>query len=266
MIPSNVLSAITDIAVTRYPHEAVFAVWPDGTWSELANVSKTPTLSFSIKPEDIIGLQTRNPLVLLHTHPKGNRRPSDADSLNQIKWKWPWGILPLAGDGEKVEWVGEPLYWGDGAPRAPLLGREYIFGVQDCFALCRDFYALNGLYVGNMPRIGVPTAYPLDHPFAHKMAEYWYPRLGFKPIQRHQLKPGDVVVTTWDDGPRSQPDHAMINLGANKYLEHHEGRLSEIRSKSPACLSSDALFFRLKRSNAKTHSSWRTEGSFPQAI
>lgn len=265
MIEAAVLDAITDIAKDRYPHEAVFAVWPNQHWEELKNISPYPKLAWELSGQDIVRLITKPPLVLIHSHPGGNAFPSDEDSRQQIEWKWPWGIIALHGNGVTCDSASPPVYWGDKVPKKPLLGREYIWGIQDCFAVCRDFYTLNGKRVPDVPRLFDPMIYTAEQcPWASDVMGHWFPKLGLKEIKLHQLEAGDAVSIKWR---QSQHDHAMIYLGDNKYLEHHRGRLSEIRHRTVAYLiDRDARFYRWKASNAKDRASWQIEGPLSQGL
>ena len=247
------------IAVQRYPHECVFAYWPDGTWQEFKNVHHKPRGAWALGVNDLLLLNQRPPLVLLHTHPSGIPSPSDLDTVMQLRHGYAWGIMALRGNGEdRVYEVLEPEYWGPGAPVEPLTGRSYLWGIRDCFSLVRDFYALQGIEVPNVPRVTNPGDYPPNHEYAHNYFAHWIPRVGFKEIEPHQKAFGDVAVVQL---AHPYPDHCAIYLGEHKYLEHTATRASEIRTHHYDRLSRmNARYYRWKKCNAKTRASWSLEG------
>jgi cell wall-associated NlpC family hydrolase len=101
----------------------------DGLLVCLENVSSSPATSFRVEPgvwSDIIPEAE----CVLHSHPPGSAWPSQWDMQTQIATGVPWGILP---DGD------DEFFWGDSLDIAPLLGRHYRYGVNDCYSIIRDY-------------------------------------------------------------------------------------------------------------------------------
>lgn len=71
-------------------------------------------------------------LAVCHSHPHASANPSMADRLGCEASGLPW--LILAWPSEHVVQVN-PCGWS-----APLVGREYTFGVLDCYTLVQDYY------------------------------------------------------------------------------------------------------------------------------
>src|SRR5699024_4319957 len=108
--------------------------------------------------------------------------PSAADMRGQINTGVAWGIV--ATDGERCAGLA---WWGDGVERAPLIGRGFVHGVTDCYALVRDYYAIE---LG----IALPD-YPRDWEWWHKGGNLYLEGVasaGFARIEADDAQPGDM--------------------------------------------------------------------------
>lgn len=206
-----------------FPNEAVVAVYDD-SWRQFENIHKDPINGFELSQEDSAYLLNNPPILFLHSHPKGNQSPSDRDSLQQLATGWNWGIVAIDGNERgDVYAVHYPECWGDGLDIPPLVGRTYLWGVRDCWNLVRDYYRLNGFpKLKATPRARDPSIYPIGTP-GNNMFAYWPPKLGFKQIEPHARKPGDMFIMHF----RSDiPNHCGIWLSDGKVLHQMEGQLS----------------------------------------
>ena len=68
----------------------------------------------------------------MHSHPDASAELSEADKKMSNFLQIPFTVFSVP-DLEKVEYLPEKI-------RSPLLGREYDFGVSDCYSLARDYY------------------------------------------------------------------------------------------------------------------------------
>lgn len=259
MIPADTVAEMRLAAIASYPREAVFAYWPDGSWRELDNIHSQPRAAFRVGGDDLKLLEAKPPLVLVHTHTSGNPEPSDLDTAQQLRCGYVWAIMCLSGNGtDEVYQCSDPEYFGNGAPPAPLIGRQYLWGVRDCYTLVQGYYAINGAPIPCVPRVREPGQYKPNHPYAYNLFNYWIPRCGFKPIATHLVMPGDVVVMNVS---HAYPDHCAVVLGEGKYLEHTATRSSGVRHhRSDVLERMNARYYRHKDSNAKDRSSWSIEG------
>jgi proteasome lid subunit RPN8/RPN11 len=224
-LPEQLWLEIKPTFIRAYPCEAIVAIWPDG-WRELPNVSPAPALGFAFAEADRLAFLTKPPLVVLHSHPNGSRAPSDRDTEGQLSWSFPWGIVAI--DAEPV--TGQvyaahyPECWGAGLPIPPLQGRPYLWGIRDCFTLCQDFYALNGVILPSIPRARTPTIYPKGH-WGHDQFLNEPARLNIKPVKRHQRQPGDI--TRWQF-KADRFNHCAIYLGEGRFLHQPVDQASAV--------------------------------------
>ena len=78
------------------------------------------------KAEDIGKIQ-----AIVHSHSlDGSVMPSEVDKAQMALHEIPWIIT----NGNELK-IHQPTDY-----TAPLLGREYYHGLQDCYSLCRDYY------------------------------------------------------------------------------------------------------------------------------
>ncbi|UYZ93212.1 C40 family peptidase [Moraxella bovis] len=94
---------------------------------------------FILCPKDFAKAESIGEIqAVVHSHPDGGVLPSDLDKLQIELHGVPWVIVAVS----KQDYGDEPAF-GVYEPcgyRPPLLGRNYIHGVQDCYAIVRDFY------------------------------------------------------------------------------------------------------------------------------
>src|SRR5574344_1559537 len=79
------------------------------------------------KAEDLGEIQ-----AYVHSHPNASARASEIDLIQIELHEKPWVICAYP----DIEFqVYEPCGY-----KAPLVGRNYIHGIQDCYSIVRDFY------------------------------------------------------------------------------------------------------------------------------
>lgn len=183
-----------------------------------------PEKDFVLPGEDYADAEDAGQIVaVVHSHPNGVARASHVDRLNCEHWKHPFGIIALGGDplhlGD-VAWI-KPEGW-----QAPLVGREFHYGVLDCYTLVRDYYARE---LG----ISLPE---FDHG-----PECWWDkrhenyRPGFSPYLENlksagfvdavgELQKGDLILMQIKS---EEPNHAAIYIGDGMILQHLYNRLSD---------------------------------------
>lgn len=226
-LPASLWEEIKPIFIRAWPCEAIVAIWPDG-WRELRNVHSAPALGFCFSEEDRAALLARKPLVVLHSHPNGTRQPSDDDTVGQLAWAFPYGIVAI--DAEvttgQIFAAHYPECWGAGLPIPPLLGRSYLWAVRDCLTLCQDYYTLQGVKLPRIPRSREPSIYPKGH-WGHDQFLSEPERLGLKLLKRHERQPGDI--TRWiTKGNRY--NHCAIYLGDGQFLHQPVDQASVIHT------------------------------------
>lgn len=186
--------------LAEYPKEAAGLVI-NGNYIPCTNVHEEPTKHFRIDPAEVVIQRTQGTLqALLHSHPyrstdvyKDGYRPEypsagDIDHFNH--WGIPWGIAATDGGGLSQ------MVWLDDQNRPPLYGRHFVWGVQDCFSLVRDWYKeVKGIDLYNVPRAWGWW----NDANAPQMFEEWFAKMGFSVIPNKEATIGDVALMRMGD-------------------------------------------------------------------
>lgn len=183
----------------------------------------------SFKISDEIYLEHAADLeMVVHSHPGGPIYPSKADMAGQEATDVAWAIIAL--DESRV---ADPIIWGGDCPVPDLIGREFIHGPQDCYALIRDVFALGAEGCKAQGVEGWPYA-PVTLPVYPRNDEWWNAdednfyeekpqELGFVEITSEEARPGDVFLCA----VRSERlNHGGLLVGDGLILHHLPNRLS----------------------------------------
>ena len=183
----------------------------------------------SFKISDDVYLEHIDALqMVVHSHPGGPAYPSKADMASQVESGVAWAIIAL--DETRTAPV---VAWGGDVPTAPLIGREFVHGPQDCYALIRDVFAAGkdgldaqGIEGWPFASITLPV-YPRDDAWWEASEDNFYEEkpqeIGFVPIDASQARPGDVFLCSI----RSERlNHGGVLVGNDLILHHLPNRLS----------------------------------------
>lgn len=99
-----------------------------------------------------------------------------------------------------------------------LLGRQWEYGVNDCFTLIRDWFGLQGVELPNFSR-------PEDLEVCDSIFLEQAVAIGFEQIAFDKRKPGDVLIMRLDT---RTPMHAAILLPDELILHQRQDSLSAI--------------------------------------
>jgi proteasome lid subunit RPN8/RPN11 len=222
-LPNQVIKDFEAHVLSEYPKEAVGLVI-NGVYRPCQNIHPEPTKHFRISPQEMVLIQTeRRAEALLHSHPyrstdvMGHRyRPeypsaTDIDHFNH--WGIPWGIVATDGSGLSQ------FVWLDDNNRPALYGRHFIWGVQDCFSLVRDwFWVVKKINLPNVPRRWAWWN-EKDTP---NLFEEWFPKIGFEVIPNKIATIGDVALMRMgDNNSASVINHCAVVVNHNTLL--HQG-------------------------------------------
>jgi proteasome lid subunit RPN8/RPN11 len=248
-LPDQVVKDFEKHVLSEYPREACGLV-VNGRYVPCKNIHEEPTKHFRISPQEMVLIQTEKPAeALLHSHPykstdvhRDGYRPeypsaTDIDHFNH--WGMPWGIVSTDGGGLS-EFV-----WLDDQNRPPLYGRYFIWGVQDCFSLVRDWFKeVRGINLYNVPR-----SYGWWHnKDAPQLFEEWFAKVGFKVIPSKEATIGDVALMRMGDRhSASVINHCGVIVNHNTLLHQGNGAFYSRDCRMDLWQKSIAKFIRLDK-------------------
>lgn len=175
------------------------------------NLADTPDEHFVLDPADYTEVEDQGEIVaVVHSHPISAPIPSQADRVACERSGLPWYIV-----NPKAETFGycEPVGY-----KAPLVGREFVFGILDCYTLCQDWYAENmGLTLSDYER---------RDKFWERGENLYLDNFhneNFRVVPFDTLQPGDAILMQLQS---PLPNHAAVYLGDQQIIHHVQGRLS----------------------------------------
>jgi len=177
------------------------------------NKAERPEDLFIISPENWADVEDQGEIVsIFHSHPTTSPEPSQADRVACEKTGIEW-------------WIVNPNIkkWGRCEPCgyiAPLVGRTWIWGVTDCWSLCRDWY---------QEELGIALR-DWDRPFSslefviNPMFDRCWRDTGFRELlPTEELEKGDLVLMSVGSPGLN---HIGVYLSDQLILHHLENRLS----------------------------------------
>lgn len=164
---------------------------------------------FELDPRDWAKAEELGDIVtVVHSHCDLPPIPSEADRVSCEITGLPWVI---------VSWPS--TQFGQLEPSgyvAPLIGRQFVHGVLDCYALVRDYYK---------------QELKIDLPDFVREDEWWnknqnlyldnFEKAGF--VKVDSLQPHDGILIQYAS---PVPNHAAVHLGDNIIMHHVTNRLS----------------------------------------
>jgi proteasome lid subunit RPN8/RPN11 len=172
------------------------------------NVALDKRRNFIIDPLDYEAAENEGEIVaVVHSH-VGSPQPSQVDLVSCETTKLKWLIYSINLD-----------VWHEFFPsgyRAPLVGRQFHFGVLDCFTLIRDYYRAElGLELRDFERTD-ESIFKTESLYEKHFESY-----GFKRVT--ELQKNDVILMQIG---YKNPSHAAIYLGEGLMLHHLRNKLS----------------------------------------
>ena len=175
------------------------------------NVSDVPKETFVLAINDYVKAEEEGEIVaVVHSHPFERPEPSIGDKVACEKSNLPWIIVnPTIEEWGYCEPSGFEL---------PLVGREFNFGIVDCYSLVRDYFKqeLN---------IEIRDYFREDKFWekGNSLYEDNYDKEGFRKVPFNEIQKHDVLLIHLE---ANLPNHAAVYLGDQQILHHVQGRLS----------------------------------------
>ena len=202
-------------AKTCMPEEAcglVYIYKGKTKYKSCKNISISPKQTFIIDPKEYANIEDKATIVaVFHSHPFEQPYPSAADKTICEKFKIPWYIYSVSLNK-----------WYDFKPsgyKAPLVGREYVFGVHDCWSLIRDYFETININLRDWDLPINPQDFT-DNPYFENCFE----KTGFRELKSEEsLKENDCLLFSLNS---TGLNHIGVLLQNQMILHHIEGRLS----------------------------------------
>jgi len=198
------------------PHEAcgLLAVYKGKEkYFPCKNLSEDLGEQFIIDPDDWVKAEDAGELIaVFHSHPQIPPFPSQADLASCEYLDLPFYIVTP----ETKEWH----YFEPSGYKKGLIGRQWVWDIQDCWTLITDWYKeKKNIEIKHWKRPKSPQEFTESPLF-----EYALPKLGFTEIDDNvETEVGDVFIM---DTGLGTLDHAAVYIGDQTILHHCVKRLS----------------------------------------
>jgi len=178
-------------------------------WVPCTNVAEDKENSFKIDPGEYIKASLSGEIyAIIHSHPDSTEGPSEKDIATSNFLNIPYIVFTIP---ELKKFTHVPKY-----KEAPLLGRTYEFGKNDCYSLVRDYYR---------EKLGIILpSIEFEDDWWEKGLNYFddlYESFGFIEVEEPEVH--DVITFNVYS---NIPNHCGIYLGEGLFLHHAENRLS----------------------------------------
>jgi len=229
---ADVLAAAGEHAAAEAPRESCGLVRA-GVYVPCVNRSEHPTHEFVIGTEEMAAALIAGDLEgIVHSHPGGPWRPSQADALAQIATDVPWAIVIPGASGAELA-----CHWGTKRPpvfdeHGHHVPRRFKHQIADCYSMMEDYFdQVCGIA---LPRVAREwgwwkkgqTLY-LDHLHA----------AGFEIVSQDPTEyariaqPHDAFLMQLQSP--ATPNHAGVYLGKGMCLDHMFRELSKVSAVQP---------------------------------
>jgi len=250
MFSEDIIQSAINHALSEAPKESCGVVL-GGVYVPLKNTHENPEMFFKFDRSKYASLiTTRRVKAIIHSHTwatGANPWPSGDDARSQQSVGLPYGIVVVPNPGLATEIV----WFGPGAPIAPVKGRDFRHYTQDCYALMRDCFRLGKDALAEQ---GIVWPYdPVDMIDFPRDEMWWenrdqdllteenFKKAGFYEIRKNDLRSGDVIL--FDMGV-AKFNHVGVYVGDGKMLHHMSGHSSRTSPANPYFSTHTCLFLR----------------------
>lgn len=176
------------------------------------NLSADARDMFILDPDEYAAAEDLGEITaVFHSHPSTPAIASEADRVACEHSSLPWHICnPHLETWAQIEPCGF---------KAPLIGRQWVWVVNDCWTLVRDWYAENGVALLDFNRTTTPEEFETRPYF-----DDCWKSAGFSLLPEDEtLKRGDMLLMRIAGNGLN---HCGVYIGDGMLLHHIRGRLS----------------------------------------
>lgn len=177
------------------------------------NIAATPDEHFIIDSTDYQAAEDCGEIIaIVHSHPATPPYPSPADRIACNRCGVPYVIV-----NPKTK------QWGECTPsdyELPYIGRQFSFGIVDCYSLVRDWYQ---------------REWNITLDDFNRRDRFWergenlyvdnYKSQGFRQVPKDEMQYGDLILMQLGS---DLPNHGAIYIGDQRILHHVQARLSSM--------------------------------------
>ena len=175
------------------------------------NVSDIPKETFILATSDYVKAEEEGEIVaVVHSHPFVSPEPSVADKIACEKSNLEWFIV----NPTTEKWG----YYKPSGFKLPFVGREFHFGIIDCYSLVKDYFKQE-LNIDMRDYLREDRFWERGE----SLYEDNFEKEGFVKIPINKIKKHDLLFMHLE---ANLPNHAAIYLGEQQILHHVQGRLS----------------------------------------
>lgn len=179
-------------------------------WFPCTNVAASDE-DFIIDSKEYLNVAKRGDIVgIVHSHPDATCEPSENDIKYCNAMGVPYHIFSYPAMDLHTQYPNKK--------DKPLYGREYEFGVNDCFEAMRDYLASQN--------INIPARAAFEDDWWDRGLDYFTDEIikeyGYVKVTGN-MKPNDVIIFTIK---ANVGDHCGVYLGDDIFYHHAENRLS----------------------------------------
>lgn len=210
MFGPDVDVAAREHAKAQFPKESCGIVFA-GTYLPIDNIASDPVKDFKMADDTWTSHKVEG---VVHSHGQQHAlAPSANDMQHQMSSDVPWGITRT--DGVAASPV---LWWGDFRLDEPLIGRQFVHGVTDCYSAIRAWRWQNcKIKLHDFPRDDQWWIADED------LYNEGFPKAGYRTISESEAKVGDVCLINF----RSRvPNHGGTLVEGGLLYHHLQNRLS----------------------------------------
>ena len=202
-LTKTIKEAIHAHAKSAYPNECCGLII-DEDYYPCDNVAVNPTEHFEIDPKDFARAESMGQIqAIVHSHPDGNAELSEIDRVQMGVHGVPWVICGFGYHAGGEQYCKIKCHKTE-AYQAPLLGRNYIHGVQDCYSLVRDYYSRE-------LDIELPD---------FERADAWWEHENHEPLYEQNFEKAGFVAVDKSVGNLQKHDVILCRVGRTHHVNH----------------------------------------------